>query len=135
MSGPAEARDAAPLTADLLARKGMGRPAGLRPAESIPIRRTGFTPRAITGGAPAPCATRAHARDNAPATGDRARVTLRLDATRHLRLKLAAAHLQQSLQDVLTDALDGHLDRVVPGLLGESCACFAGRPGDDPAGD
>jgi hypothetical protein len=50
---------------------------------------------------------------------DRRRLTLRLDPERHVRLKLAAAHLDLSLQDILIAALDAHLAREAP------CPCLA----------
>lgn len=108
MSAP----DAAKLTARLLARKGAAAPAALGIA-----------------------AVKAHAgpRARAPSTNghdggeERARVTLRLDERRHLRLKLTAAHLQQSLQELLIEALDRYLDQVGPEMLSPNCVCLASR--------
>jgi hypothetical protein len=58
---------------------------------------------------------------------DRRRITLRLDPGRHVRLKLASAHLDRSIQDILIDALDDHLARVAPNVAEGGCACLAGE--------
>jgi hypothetical protein len=80
----------AKLTSHLLARKGGAARAALGTSAPRPSPRT----------------RPASARD----TGAPARLTLRLDERRHLRLKLTAAHLQQSLQAILIEALDRYLD-------------------------
>ncbi|HEX6842838.1 MAG TPA: hypothetical protein VF113_14980 [Stellaceae bacterium] len=51
-------------------------------------------------------------------------VTLPLDATRHRRLRLAAAHLDQTEDALMLAALDHYLDRVVSVLLDGRCACL-----------
>ena len=56
----------------------------------------------------------------------RARISLRLDDERHLRLKLTAAHLQKKLQDVVIAALDGYLDQIGPAVMNGNCACLDG---------
>lgn len=120
-------KEAASLSAALLARKGSAAPAG-------------FTPLAITGGkrglprasallrqaalSPPPQDHRAKIGDTGTSE-DRARVTLRLNEARHFRLKLASAHMQQSLQEILTTALDHYLDQVGPEILREGCICLA----------
>ncbi len=97
----------AKLTSHLLARKGAAAPATLGTLAT----------------APAPRSRPASGRDaSAPA-----RLTLRLDERRHLRLKLTAAHLQQSLQAVLSEALDRYLDQVSPEMLSNNCVCLAVR--------
>jgi hypothetical protein len=120
-------KEAASLSAALLARKGSAAPAG-------------FTPLAITGGKrglPRASALLRQAALSPPPqdhwakigdTGtseDRARVTLWLNEARHFRLKLASAHMQQSLQEILTTALDHYLDQVGPEILREGCICLA----------
>lgn len=100
--------DAAPLTAALLARKGTAAPAALGAGASRPAAAPGQT-------------------DGIVRDGERARVTLRLDEQRHLRLKLTAAHLQQSLQELMTEALDRYLDQVGPQMLSSNCTCLAAR--------
>jgi hypothetical protein len=90
---------AAALTSTLLAKKG-----GAIPSRLFAIASP--TPRAEP--APPPVMP----------TGERRRLTLRLDPDRHLRLKLAAAHLGLSLQDVIVAALDDHLTRAAP------CPCL-----------
>jgi hypothetical protein len=48
-------------------------------------------------------------RRSALALGRRAAFTLRLDADRHLKLRLTSAVQNRSAQDILTEALDNHL--------------------------
>lgn len=55
----------------------------------------------------------------------RVKLSLRLDAERHLRIKLAAAHLRRSAQNILTEALDHYLDDICPSLSGGECRCLA----------
>ena len=59
-------------------------------------------------------AAKANARNSANA-GKRAAFTLRLDAQRHLKLRLASTMLDESAQQIVTDALDAALARL-PGL-------------------
>jgi predicted transcriptional regulator len=47
----------------------------------------------------------------------RVRVSLRLDADRHLRVKLVATHLNQTLQSVFTQAIDEYIERHNPDVL------------------
>ncbi len=51
-------------------------------------------------------------------------VALPLDAARHRRLRLAAAHLDQTENAVIVAALDHYFDRVVSPLLDGRCACL-----------
>jgi hypothetical protein len=51
-------------------------------------------------------------------------VSLALDPTRHRRLRLAAAHLDQTEDALMIAALDHYLDRVVSALLDGRCACL-----------
>ena len=51
-------------------------------------------------------------------------VALTLDPTRHRRLRLAAAHLDQTEDALMVAALDHYLDRVVSVLLDGRCACL-----------
>ena len=96
--------EAASLTAALMTRKG----------EAQPSRLFALAPLVT---APAPRAQK----PDVPAK-DRRRLTLRLDPDRHMRLKLAAAHLDRSLQDILIAALDAHLAREAP------CPCLGSDP-------
>jgi hypothetical protein len=50
--------------------------------------------------------------------------SLPLDAVRHRRLRLAAAHLDQTEDALMLAALDHYLDRVVSPLLNGRCACL-----------
>lgn len=53
----------------------------------------------------------------------RAKLSVRLDPDRHLRLKLAAAHLRRSSQAIMLDALDAYLSSVTP-ALDPACPCL-----------
>lgn len=59
------------------------------------------------------------------------RVALRLDEPRHRRLRLTAAHFRKSAQAVVLAALDHYLDRIVPSVLDERCACLGRRAATD----
>ena len=63
-----------------------------------------------------------------PAPPDTAftRLTLRVDETQRLRLRLAAAHLGKSTQVILTEALDHYFKRVLPAYLHDPCPCIEG---------
>lgn len=130
------------LTARLLARKGRALPARgfaaaapsvtepvpgiapltrLRPLEvaaSLPELveyRAGVTGLARGGGRP-------------PGRDDRQRVamTVRLDRARHRRLRIFAARLDRTSQDVILEALDAYLDAHG----GADCACLVECTGD-----
>ncbi len=47
----------------------------------------------------------------------RVRVSLRLDVDRHLRVKLVATYLNQTLQSVFTQAIDEYFERHTPDML------------------
>ena len=52
-----------------------------------------------------------------------ARLSLRMSAVRHLRLRLAAAHLNRSGHALVTAAVDHYLDNVLPNLIEGRCIC------------
>lgn len=52
------------------------------------------------------------------------RVTVRLDATRHWRAKITAAHLGLHLQEVFIAALDNYLEHTSPEILNKDCRCL-----------
>lgn len=56
--------------------------------------------------------------------GKRVAMTLRLDSRRHLKLRVLAAHVHMSSQEILTVALDEYLERNAdkPGL--RNCDCL-----------
>lgn len=66
--------------------------------------------------------------EEAPDLAARHRMTLRLDHEQHHRLRLAAAIRDQSLQQVLSEALDNHLDGLCACAL-KDCACLAAAEG------
>ena len=61
-------------------------------------------------------------------------MSVRLDRERHLKLKLTAAHLETSLQDIFTDALDRYLEQIGPEVLRGDCACLGVQNGAAPRG-
>ncbi len=65
----------------------------------------------------------------------RVRVSLRLDPERHLKMKLAAAHGRQSVQDFLVSALDRHLDRIAETLAAGKCGCLTRNEGHQAPSD
>ena len=54
----------------------------------------------------------------------RVRISVRLDRDRHLKLRLTAAHLQNSLQDLMIDALDRYLEQIGSEVVREDCVCL-----------
>jgi hypothetical protein len=54
------------------------------------------------------------------------RLTLRVDETQRLRLRLASAHLGKSRQVILIEALEHYFKRVLPAFLHDSCPCIQG---------
>ena len=132
---------AASLNGSLLARKGAARPSGLTfltgAPESDPIERSkaGVGAVAATGGSTfteprsvAPLPKAAPVRDKGAPV---AKLTLRLDRERHLRLKLTSAHARRSVQDILTMALDEYLEKVVPEAFNGGCACLSATVSGD----
>ena len=57
------------------------------------------------------------------------RLTLRVDETQRLRLRLASAHLGKSRQVILIEALDHYFKRVLPAFLHDPCPCIQGGSG------
>ncbi len=57
-------------------------------------------------------------------TEDSLRVSMRIDQSRHKRLRLAAALLGENRQALLVAALDNYLDSVMPTLMDEHCPCL-----------
>lgn len=130
------------LSSGLLARKGAAVPAALalpsdamapprlelrmppaRPPEPAAWSRTDekidAAPRIrATGGTPP-----------LPSESGSAKVSLRLDADRHRRLRLAALHQGSSGQKLLLAALDAYLDSSGAHALEKDCACLRRRPG------
>lgn len=121
------------LSSALIARKGDAAPTGYTPirlrdvtagrsaTETAGSPSTGDPQSAsVPGIAPALAAIG----NPSPADIERARVSVRLDPDRHLKLRLTAAHLHNSLQDIMTDALDRYLEQIGPEVLRNDCACL-----------
>ena len=56
---------------------------------------------------------------------DRVHVSLRLEPRRHVQLRLAAAHMRKSAQQILSEALARDLEETVPQLSDGTCACLS----------
>jgi hypothetical protein len=110
---------AAPLTAALLVAKGGAAPsgeAGAEPQGTIEfLPKTGSKPRGGGGG-----------------DEGMTRVSLRMPTVRHLRLRLAAAHLGLSNQALMLAAIDHYIDTILPLLIAGRCACL--EEGRAPSG-
>jgi hypothetical protein len=61
-----------------------------------------------------------------PASTGQSRITLRIDETQRLRLRLASAHLGKTRQVILIEALDHYFKRVLPAFLHDPCPCIQG---------
>jgi hypothetical protein len=126
MSGPAV------LSSALLARKGSAAPTGYTPMRVQDVG-TARGANENAGKPQPPPLSLATAGGGMPSLdSERARVSVRLDRERHLKLKLTAAHLQSSLQDIFTDALDRYLEQLGPEVLRNDCACLSLKHGTAP---
>jgi len=147
--------DPAPLTARLLVKKGGARPAGFGSSaanenETVDGPTDIALPKQHSTASKPVAATRRQRsslsldlngavdsrRQSASPTkaSDRARLTLRLDTDRHLRLRLTAAHLDVSLQELVTTAVDAYLNEISPDVINGSCICLT-KPGFDRKSD
>ncbi len=110
---------AASLTASLLVPKGDATPSAKKAAASPRNATVEFLPkprRERSGGG----------------EDGMTRLSLRMPTARHLRLRLAAAHLGRSNQGLILAAVDHYLDTVLPLLMAGRCACV--EQGRDPVG-
>ena len=120
---------AASLSSSLLVRKGSAAPADL---SLVPASRRHTVkvqskepPRSSCLHQAEIAAAKAAGHDEPGSGAYTAKFTLRLDRERHLRLKLLAAHLHLSAQEMLVEALDAYLDRAVPQAVRNNCSCLA----------
>jgi hypothetical protein len=109
----------AALTAGLLVAKGGASPSG----ES----------HAPEGGTVAFLPKDRQARSGGGGEDGMTRVSLRMPTARHLRLRLAAAHLGRSNHALMLAAIDHYIDTVLPLVVSGRCACL--EQGRAPAGD
>ncbi len=110
----------ATLTGALLANKGGAVPSSILLAQLNGVPREAPQPR------PEPEIRLASSAKPKPVSPNRVKLSLRLDRSQHLRLKLAAAHLFLSSQKILLTALDDYLSRAAPDIMGGNCACLVG---------
>ena len=118
---------AASLSSTLLARKGNAAPAGGFAMPPLPAPATVEpAPRPVRAVASAlPVETAPSPLVPANKAEKIAKLTLRLDAERHLRLKLVAAHGRASIQELMVRALDAYLNELGPNAARGGCACLA----------
>ena len=112
----------ASLTSRLLVKKGGAQPASVTPGN------------ADLGNLGLVVDSSAQAKPRPRAKAQRTQVTLRLDSSRHRRLKLTSAHLRVSQQDLVTAALDAYLNDISAELLNSDCTCITMQepePGPD----
>lgn len=117
---------AASLTSSLMARKGAAVPAEqsvvpLKPAVFARNRsRAAEHPiePPVRGCSSDPCGNQDDLRRAA-------KLTLRLEGDQHLQVKLLASHLNCSIQTIIREALQRHLDEMVPTYLHGKCMCLA----------
>jgi hypothetical protein len=117
------------LSSALVARKGKAEPTGdtpVRPQDIVSAVYANQSPEASNSSRPRPVLAPVPSSNHGPDSTDgrRARVSVRLDRERHLKLRLTAAHLDNSLQDIMTDALDRYLEQISPDVLRNDCACL-----------
>ena len=117
------------LSSTMLARKGAAVPTGYAPVRPRHIRSTRDATENAGGPPPITNCMAGGSGGSTATEGERSRVSVRLDRERHLKLKLTAAHLDSSLQDVMTDALDRYLEQLGPEVLRNDCACLGVRDG------
>ena len=127
-------KSAASLTSSLMARKGAATPAE---QAVVPINPSVFVkgrsrPHDRATDVPVvDCSDPCRSRDDLRRS---AKLTLRLDGDQHLQVKLLASHLNCSIQTIIREALQRHLDEMVPDYLHGKCLCLAelglapGRP-------
>ena len=127
----------ASLTGSLMARKGAAVPAEqfVVPLNPAVFARPKSRPADRAAGAP----THDCSASRCSSKGDSrrpAKLTLRLEGDQHLQVKLLASHLNCSIQTIIRDALQRHLDDMVPASLHGKCLCLAelGLGPDQPAG-
>lgn len=111
---------AARLRSELLARKGAAAPV---PAANEPQPQAATRPRlaAVDRG---PATTGRPEPDLKRDKFGRARLSVRLDPHRHLRLKLLAAHHRMSLQETVVAALDAYLGDEADQVNRGQCDCL-----------
>ena len=127
---------AASLKGALLARKGTATPTAETPPKLMRQQEPGKAadaPNAAAGaGADRPAPVRppaqsAPAADQGPKAstgGERIRLSVRLEAETHRRLKLLSAYTQDSIQDILAHAIDAYIEQVAPDLWSGIVTCL-----------
>jgi hypothetical protein len=108
------------LVSSVLVRKG-----DASPTAYTATRQPAFAP-VLVGGSQVKTSGNLPARRTARTqeVTDHVRISVRMDVAEHLRLKLAAAHTQRSMSDVVAQALNDYIDRLAPGIEGGHCRCL-----------
>ena len=120
---------AARLNADLVVRK--GDPARCRGGGAKVVRlqevvkRPAAAPQPATETSAAAATPAETAGAKQAAAGDRVRLSLRLEAETHRRLKLLAAYRQESVQDILAGAIGAFVEEARPQMLSDLTSLLA----------
>ncbi len=115
---------AARLNADLVVRK--GDPARCRGGGAKVVRLQEVVKRpAATPQPAAQASVPAETAGAKAAAGERVRLSLRLDAETHRRLKLLAACRQESIQDILAGAIGAFVEEARPQMLSDLTSLLA----------
>lgn len=112
------------LSSAMVARQGAAAPTGYAPIRPQDINATRFAQKTAGNLRPVIAPVAAIVGGSSSTYSERTRVSVRLDRDRHLKLKLTAAHLRNSLQDIITDALDRYLEQIGSEILPNDCACL-----------
>ena len=127
---------AASLKGALLARKGKAAPTPETPpklmrqqepgksGDSANAEASGNAERPAAVRPPAPSSPAAGQAQKASASGERIRLSVRLEAETHRRLKLLSAYTQDSIQDILAHAIDAYIEQVAPDLWSGIVTCL-----------
>ncbi len=112
------------LSSAMVARQGAAAPTGYTPIRPQDINATRTAQKTAGNLRPAIAPVAVIVGGSSSTDSERTRVSVRLDRDRHLKLKLTAAHLRNSLQDIITDALDRYLEQIGSEIVPNNCACL-----------
>ncbi len=127
---------AASLKGALLARKGTAAPTPETPPKLMRHQQPGQsgdssnagsgsnTDQPATVRSPAASGSAASQGAKASTSGERIRLSVRLEAETHRRLKLLSAYTQDSIQDILAHAIDAYIEQVAPDLWSGIVTCL-----------
>jgi hypothetical protein len=128
----------AKLSSDLLVQKGMANPTGgYSDARTTAEEPLALLAKPAAGAGQEGKSVREQSEAllkafaGAPKRSRRVNLSFRMDPQRHHRLKVAAAHMNRSAQDILTNALDRYLDEMAGAYMDGSCNCLSAETDTD----